>query len=98
MDFAVPADYRVKLKKYKKRDKYLDIARELKKIMKVMVMPIVTGALGTVTKWLLLKLEDLEIIGTIDSIQTTGLLWPEYWEESGIFCCILTSDPAKLSK
>ena len=32
MDFAIPADHRVKLKKKsKKRNKYLDLARELKK-------------------------------------------------------------------
>ena len=31
VDFAVPADYRVKLKKSKKKDKYLDLAKELKK-------------------------------------------------------------------
>ena len=31
MDFAVPADHRVELKESKKRDKYLDLARELKK-------------------------------------------------------------------
>ena len=30
MDFAIPADYRVKLKEGKKKDKYLDLARELK--------------------------------------------------------------------
>ena len=28
MDFAVPADHRVKLKESEKRDKYLDLARE----------------------------------------------------------------------
>ena len=33
MDFAVPADHRVKLKESKKKDKYLDLARELKKTM-----------------------------------------------------------------
>ena len=33
MDFAVPADHRVKLKENEKRDKYLDLARELKKTM-----------------------------------------------------------------
>ena len=32
VDFAVPADYRIKLKEREKRDKYLDLARELKKI------------------------------------------------------------------
>ena len=31
VDFAVPADYRVKLKECEKKDKYLDLARELKK-------------------------------------------------------------------
>ena len=30
-DFAIPADQRIKLKEYEKRDKYLDLARELKK-------------------------------------------------------------------
>ena len=33
MDFTVPADHWVKLKENEKRDKYLDIARELKKTM-----------------------------------------------------------------
>ena len=52
MDFAVPVDHRVKLKESEKRDKYLDVARELKKLwnMKVTIIPIVIGALGTVTK------------------------------------------------
>ena len=31
VDFAVPADYRIKLKESEKKDKYLDLARELKK-------------------------------------------------------------------
>ena len=29
MDFAIPADHRVKLKETEKRDKYPDLAREL---------------------------------------------------------------------
>ena len=33
MDFAVPADHRLKLKESEKKDKYLDLARELKKTM-----------------------------------------------------------------
>ena len=51
----VPADHRVKLKESEKRHKYLDIARELKKLSnrKVMVIPIVIGALGKVTKELI---------------------------------------------
>ena len=33
MDFAVPADHRVKLKESQKKDRYLDLVRELKKTM-----------------------------------------------------------------
>ena len=33
MNFAVPADHKVKLKESEKKDKYLDLARELKKTM-----------------------------------------------------------------
>ena len=33
VDFAVPADQRIKLKECEKRDKYLDLSRELKKTM-----------------------------------------------------------------
>ena len=52
VDFAVPADHKVELKKSEKRDKYLGLERELKKLwnMKVTVIPIVIGALGTVTE------------------------------------------------
>ena len=31
VDFAVPADHRIKLKECEKKDKYLDLAKELKK-------------------------------------------------------------------
>ena len=33
VDFAVPADHRIKLKECEKKDKYLDLAKELKKTM-----------------------------------------------------------------
>ena len=77
VDFAVPADHRIKLKEWEKRDKYLDLARELKKKlwnMKVTIIPIVIGAFGTVTKGLLKGLEDLEVGGRAETIQTTALL------------------------
>ena len=72
VDFAVPADHRIKLKKCEKRDKYLDFARELKKLwnMKVTILPIVIGAFGTVTKRLQKGLEDLEVGGQVEAIQT----------------------------
>ena len=65
VDFAVPADHRIKLKESEKKDKYLNLARELKKLwnIKVTIIPIVIGAFGTVTKGLLKGLEDLEVRG-----------------------------------
>ena len=42
--------------------------------MKVTIVPIVIGALGTVTKGLLKGLEDLEVGGRVETIQTTALL------------------------
>ena len=56
VDLPVPADHRIKLKESEKMDKYLDLARELKKKlwnMKVAIIPIVIGAFGTVIKGLL---------------------------------------------
>ena len=69
VDFAVSADHREKkLKGCEKKDKYLDLARELKKLwnMKVTIVPIVIGDFYKVTKWLL------------------KVHWrrPEYWEDS----------------
>ena len=42
--------------------------------MKVTIIPIVIGALGTVTKGLVKALEDLEVGGRVETIQTTTLL------------------------
>ena len=76
MDLAVPADHRINLKESEKKDKYLDLARELKKLwnMKVTIVPIVNGAFGTTTKGLLKGLDDLEFGGQVETIQTTALL------------------------
>ena len=70
VDFAVPADHRINLKESEKKDKYLDLAKELKKLwnMKVTIVPIMIGALGTVTKGLLKGLEDLEVSGRVETI------------------------------
>ena len=78
-DHLIPArrpDHRINLKESVKKYKYLDLARELKKRwnMKVSIVPIVIGALGTITKGLLKGLEDLEIGGRVETIQTTALL------------------------
>ncbi len=66
----------MKLKECKKKDKYLNLARELKKLwnMKVWIVPIVSGAFGTVTEGLLKGLEDLEVGKRVETIQMTALL------------------------
>ena len=76
VDFAVPADGRIKPKECEKKYKYLDLARELKKLwnMKVTIIPIVIGAFCTVTKGLLKWLEDLEVGGRVETVKTTALL------------------------
>ena len=76
VDFAVLADHRIKLKECEKKDKYLDLARELKKLwnMKVTNIPIEIGAFSTVTKGLLNGLEDLKVKGRLETTQTTALL------------------------
>ena len=42
--------------------------------MKATIIPIVIGVFGAVTKGLLKRLEDLEIGGRVETIQTTALL------------------------
>ena len=42
--------------------------------MKVTIVPIVIGALGTITKGLLKGLKDLEVGGRVETIQMTALL------------------------
>ena len=76
VNFVIPVDHWVKLKESVKIDNYLDITRELKILwnMKVAVIPIVIDALGTVNKILVQGLEDLEIRGRMEIIQTTALL------------------------
>ena len=76
VDFAVSADHTIKQKECEKKDKYLDLVRELKKLwnMQVTIILIVIGAFGKVTKGLLKGLEYLEVCRRVKTIQTTALL------------------------
>ena len=76
VNFAVPTDLRINLKECEKKDKYLDLARELKKLgsMKITIVPIVIGVLDLITKGLLKGLENLEVGGGVETIKTTALL------------------------
>ena len=73
---CVLGDHWVKIKGNKKRDKYLDLAWEVKKLwnMKMTVILIVIGALGTIPKGLVRGLEGLEIGGRTETIQDNSIV------------------------
>ena len=73
VDFAVLADHRINLKECAKKDKYLNLARELKNLWNMKVT-ILLDAFGTITKGLLKGLEDLEVSGRVETIRMTALL------------------------
>ena len=63
------------MKESEKIDKYLDLARERKKLWNIRfkVIPIVVSALGTDTGSQEKALEEMEISGRIETIQATAL-------------------------
>ena len=69
--------------------------------MKVTIIPIVIGAFGTVTKGLLKGLDDLEVGGRVETIQTTAYCErPQYWGESWRLedtCCHSNSSEKSLA-
>ena len=69
-------EQRVKIKESEKRDKYWDLVRDMRKLwnMRVTVIPIEIGALEMVPKGLERGLEELEIEGRIETMQSTALL------------------------
>ena len=73
---AVSAGHRVKIKERQKIEKCQDVAKELKKLwsMKMTVIPIVFGVLGT-------DLKDLEkwLINRIETIQSTTRIFKRVW-------------------
>ena len=75
-ELCVQVNHRVKIKENKKREKYLDLARGLRKLwnMQMMVIPIIIGALRVVAKTLESGLDEFEIGRGIETIQNTGLL------------------------
>ena len=75
-NFAVPVDHEIKFKGWKKRDKYFEVARDLKKLwnIKVTIILILISALRTESKGLVQGLEDSEITGRVETVQNTALL------------------------
>ena len=76
IDFAIPYDSRVDSKEMEKIEKYQDLVRELKSLwdMKVVVIPIVLGALGTTPKTLQKRMKDIGIETRIGELQKTVIL------------------------
>ena len=76
VDFAIPYDTRIEQKEKENVDKYQDLKRELQKLwdMRVKVVPIVTGALGTPPKEIKNKVEEQGIEVSFEEMQKTVLL------------------------
>ena len=76
MDLADLADQRVKSKDSNKWVNNIDLARDLKNLlnMKITMVPVVIGALGTTPLEHVKGLENLEIREQVETIQTTGSL------------------------
>ena len=75
IDVVIPRDERVSAKETEKIEKYDELGRELERLWKVKakVVPIVLGALGTVTRNLNSYLKEIGVNVTIHSIQKSAL-------------------------
>ena len=76
IDFAVPFDTRVAEQEKEKVFKYLDLARELKKLWneRVKIFPVMIRALGATPKALPKRVKEIEIATRIVAFQKTVLL------------------------
>ena len=66
--------FRINLSKYFFIILYIKVRALIIIIIMIIIVPIVIGALGAITKGLLKSLEDLEVGGRIETIQTTAWL------------------------
>ena len=76
LEWQILSRLKIMIKEEEKSDKYLDFAREMKKLRnkKMTVIPIVIAALGTFTKRWVQEVDDLEIRRQKKTTQTPGLL------------------------
>ena len=77
IDIAVSADVRVEEKEREKEEKYQDLKREIGRLWnlkKVEVVPVVIGALGSVTREFDRRIEKLGITFSVGVVQKTALL------------------------
>ena len=73
IDFAIPYDSRVNNKEMEKIEKYQNLARELRKLwnMKVKVIPIIIGTLGTTPRQVKKRLEVIGKETRVKELQKT---------------------------
>ena len=76
IDVAIPVDGRIDKKEEEKIEKYQELGREIKKLwnLKVKVIPIVVGALGSVTERLNEYLSEMGVTTRVELIQKSALL------------------------
>ena len=77
VDFEVPYDTKVNTKEVEKIENYKDLARELRKLctMKVTIIPVIVGALGTTPKNICKRMEDIGIKTRMLVNRRTVLNW-----------------------
>ena len=80
IDIAAPGDRNIKMKKTETITKYQDLRLQVQKLwdVKATVIPIVTGALGTVTKVLENHLKTIGIPTVISCLQKAALLGTDF--------------------
>ena len=71
IDFAIPGDQNIAIKEQEKADKYQELRIELQKVwnVKVVVIPVVIGALGTMSKKIHQYIKQIDIPAGIISMQ-----------------------------
>ena len=77
VDITVPADTRIAEKELEKVEKYQDLKREIKRLWELRcakVVPVVIGALGSVTKDLECWIEKMDLVPEVGVLQKTALL------------------------
>ena len=76
IDYAIHYDSRVNNKEMEKIEKYHDLARELRKLwnMKVKVIPIIIGTLGTTPRQVKKRLEIIGIETRVKELQKTVII------------------------
>ena len=77
IDIAVPVDKRAELKEQEKKDNYIELRQEVKKIQnlsQVVIVPVVIGALRVTSKTLKDWLKKLDVKSSIELLQKAALL------------------------